>query len=188
MTPVATRPAVPGHPLVSRRSWRRPLLLLAALAPVLCAMLIPSALGVANVQSESMAPTLHGGDVVVYDRWSAPARGDIVLLVDREGWSGTADALLIKRVVGVANDVVVCCETGSGRLLVNGQTVDEPFIGDARPGGGIPFRVVVPDGAVWVLGDNREASADSRASVSRPGHGAVDLADLRGTVRGWWSG
>ena len=163
-------------------------LALAVAAPVVAAALIVAALGIATVRNESMSPTLRSGDVVVFDRWTAPQRGDIVLFVDREGWSGHAEAVLVKRVVGTAGDVVVCCEAGTGRLLVNGQPVDEAYAASARPGGDIPFRVKVPDDALWVMGDNRAESADSRLSVSQPGQGAVARADVRGTVRGWWGG
>lgn len=158
----------------------------AVAAPLLVAGVLLSAFGAATVRNDSMSPTLHSGDVVLYDRWTAPARGDIVLLSDRQGWSGEVGAVLVKRVVGVAGDVVACCEAGSGRLLVNGEPVDEDYAGGARPGGDIPFRVTVPEGAVWVMGDNRPASADSRTSVSAPDRGAVGPEDLRGTVRAWW--
>ena len=163
-------------------------LVLAVVAPVIAAALTVAALGAATVRNESMSPTLHGGDTVVFDRWSTPQRGDIVLFVDREGWSGHEDAVLVKRVVGVAGDVVVCCEAGTGRLLVNDEPVDEAYAGGTRPGGDIPFRVAVPDEAIWVMGDNRSESADSRLSVSQPGRGAVARADVRGTVRAWWGG
>ena len=183
MTVVAASrlPAVPV-------GWRRRRLasIAALLAPVVAAVLSAAAFGVATVRNDSMSPTLHSGATVVFDRWSAPARGDVVLLVDREGWSGTRDALLVKRVIGVAGDVVACCEAGSGRLVVNGAPIDESYAGEVRPGGDIPFRVTVPEGAVWVMGDNRAGSADSRLSVSEPGHGAVSRADLRGTARLWW--
>lgn len=195
MTAVADPASVPlggggseRHP-IARSPRPRPLIALAAVvAPVLVAALAIAALGVATVRNDSMTPTLNGGDTVVYDRWSSPGRGDIVLLVDRQRWSGATDTVLVKRVVGVAGDVVVCCEAGTGRLVVNGEPVDEPFVDDARPGGSIPFRITVPEDAVWVMGDNREASADSRTAVSAPGHGAVARADLRGTVRAWWAG
>lgn len=166
----------------SRSRW-----VVAALLPLVLAAIAVLALGVAGVRNDSMAPTLHGGDVVMFDRWSVPGRGDVVLLVDREGWSGTQDALLVKRVVGVAGDVVVCCDTASGRLIVNDETLDEPYIDVQRPGGAIPFRVSVPDGTVWVMGDNRAASADSRLSVMTHSRGAVAREHLRGVVRAWWS-
>jgi signal peptidase I len=187
MTLIETRDDAPAGAVPARTRGRRRLVGAAAMiAPVVAAALVLSAFGVASVHNDSMSPTLHGGDLVIYDRWSAPARGDIVLLVDRKGWSGTPGALLVKRVVGVEGDVVVCCEAGSGRLVVNGEPVDEAYVDGARPGGAIPFRVTVAQGAVWVMGDNRDASADSRLSVSQPGHGGVAREDLRGTVRGWW--
>ncbi|MGU3646987.1 signal peptidase I [Microbacterium sp. C23T] len=186
MTVVA---AAPGPLVVAAGRRHRTLVSLAALvAPVAAALLVASAFGVATVRHDSMSPTLHSGATVVFDRWSAPARGDVVLLVDREAWSGTPDTLIVKRIVGVGGDVVVCCEAGSGRLLVNDLPLDEPYAGEVRPGGGIPFRVTVPERAVWVMGDNRAGSADSRLSVSQPGHGAVPLDDLRGTARLWWGG
>jgi signal peptidase I len=160
----------------------------AVVVPVAVAILVPAAFGVATVRNDSMNPTLRGGDHVVFDRWSQPSRGDVVLLVDREGWSGDEGSILVKRVVGVAGDVVACCESGSGRLLVNGVPADEPYAGEARPGGAIPFRVEVPDDTVWVMGDNRAESADSRLSLNEPGRGAVPIADLRGTARLWWTG
>lgn len=190
MTLTGARAAtVPSAESPAARRGRRPLAwAFAAAGPVAVAAVLATGLGVATVQNDSMSPTLRGGDTVVFDRWSsAPARGDVVLLVDREGWSGTPDALLVKRVVGVEGDVVVCCEAGTGRLVVNGQPVDEPYAPASRPGGDIPFRVTVPEDAVWVMGDNRAASADSRLSVSEPGHGGVPLADLRGVARLWWS-
>ena len=180
-------PAAPSSAPAGRR--RRALVSVAAvLAPATAAILIAAAFGVATVRNDSMTPTLHPGNTVVFDRWTAPARGDVVLFVDREGWSGTAGTLLVKRVVGVGGDVVVCCEAGSGRLVVNGEPLDEPYAGEARPGGDIPFRVTVPEGTVWVMGDNRAASADSRLSIAAPDHGAVSREDLRGTVRAWWDG
>ena len=166
---------------------RRALRALAAVTvPLAAAGLLLSAFGLATVRNDSMSPTLRSGDLVLYDRWAVPARGDIVLLIDRQGWSGEVGAVLVKRIVGVAGDVVACCEAGGGRLLVNGEPVDEAYAEGARPGGDIPFRITVPDGAVWVMGDNRLASADSRTSVSTPDRGAVGREDLHGTVRAWW--
>jgi signal peptidase I len=179
-----------GAAAVRRSAGRgRTLAWLAALVmPTGAALALAAAFGVATVHNDSMNPTLHSGDTVLFDRWSPPGRGDVVLLIDREGWSGTRDALLVKRVVGVAGDVVVCCEAGTGRLLVNGTPMQEAYAGAVRPGGDIPFRVTVPEASVWVMGDNRAASVDSRASVSAPGHGAVTRDDLRGTARAWWGG
>ncbi|WP_426806109.1 S26 family signal peptidase, partial [Stenotrophomonas sp. SrG] len=83
------------------------LALAAVVVPVLVAALASAALGVATVHNGSMTPTLRSGATVVYDRWTTPVRGDIVLLVDREGWSGSPDTVLVKRIIGVSGDVVV---------------------------------------------------------------------------------
>ncbi|QKJ18676.1 signal peptidase I [Microbacterium hominis] len=164
-------------------TWRG---LAAAAAPVVGAVCVIAAIGVAHVEHDSMSPTLSAGTRVVYDRVSTPHRGDIVLIEDRGGWSGVAGATLIKRVIGVAGDQVVCCEPGTGRLIVNGIAVDEPFVDGERPGGSIPFRITVARGTVFVMGDNRGASLDSRAGLDDPGHGGVAVDDVLGVVRAWW--
>lgn len=159
---------------------------LAVFIPISAAIVMALAFGAAHVENDSMQPTLHGGDLVVFDRFSAPARGDIVLFTDPDGWSAIDGATLVKRVIGVAGDTVVCCETGSGRLLVNGIALVEPYADESRPGGTIPFRVTVPAGTVWVMGDHRSASVDSRSAVNDAGRGAVALEAIRGVVRFFW--
>ncbi|KRA24238.1 hypothetical protein ASD65_07240 [Microbacterium sp. Root61] len=175
---VATQPTAP-------RTRRRGILTLSVIvAPLLLAALAVAGLGAAHIVNDSMDPTLRSGDVVLYDRWLTPARGDIVLFRDVDGWSGADGTTLVKRVIGVGGDTVVCCEAGSGRLLVNGEPLDEGYIAGDRPGGVIPFRVSVPDGSVWVVGDNRAVSVDSRSAISGPHLGAVALDDVLGIVRG----
>ncbi|NYE19328.1 signal peptidase I [Microbacterium immunditiarum] len=165
-------------------------------AATLTATLLPFALGaaavlsvgIARVENDSMSPTLATGDVLVFDRVAAPARGDIVIFADTAGWSERPGALLVKRVIGNAGDRVVCCEVGTGRLLVDGAPQDEPYETGDRPGGVVPFEVAVPEGAVWVMGDNRGASRDSRSGLHTPRRGAVPLEDVLGVVRFSWPG
>lgn len=180
MTALDSAPAT-AHRTRGRLRW-----IAAVLAPVLVGGLAVLALGVASVRHDSMAPTLRGGATVVFDRWSEPARGDIVIFVDRQGWSGEDGTMLVKRIIGLPGDVVVCCDAITGSLLVNDEIVEEPYVDAARTGGGTPFHVIVPEGTVWVLGDNRAHSADSRATLSTDTRGAVARDDLRGIVRAWW--
>lgn len=175
--------------MTGRRFPRRraALTVAAVLSPVALAAGAGLSVGVAHVENDSMSPTLRTGDVLVFDRVAPPARGDIVIFADSAGWADP-HALLVKRVIGVAGDRVVCCEAGTGRLLLDGVPVDEPYAPAERPGGVVPFAVTVPDGTVWVMGDNRAVSRDSRAGAHTPGRGGVPLADVVGVVRAWWPG
>ncbi|PPF24279.1 signal peptidase I [Rathayibacter rathayi] len=140
------------------------------------------------IPSESMADTLAVGDLVIVNRLPSYAtelkRGDIVVFSDRNDWLGTADGgetHLVKRVIGLPGDHV-SYTVGGEHLLVNGEPIDEAYIA----GGSLPsrtaFDVVVPEGSLWVLGDNRDNSADSRAYVDGPGSGFVPMSDVLGTA------
>lgn len=157
---------------------------LAAAAPVLLALGAALAFGVGHVSHESMRPGLEPGDTVVFDRVVPPARGDIVVVADPGGWSSVDEAVLVKRVIAVGGDHVVCCEVGTGRLMLNGAPLDETYVLDmSRPGGVIPFDVRVAGGTLWLVGDNRAASHDSRAEVSSPSGGTVPGDQVLGVVR-----
>jgi signal peptidase I len=104
-------------------------------------------------------------------------RGDVVVFQDPGGWLGPGMGDdLIKRVIGLPGDTVSCCDT-QGRLQVNGHAVDEPYVllqsGSDRVSGD-DFSETVPAGQIWVMGDNRYDSADSRV------HGTVPESDVVG--------
>ncbi|KAF2777290.1 signal peptidase I [Streptomyces sp. OM5714] len=135
-----------------------------------------------QIPSGSMERGLRIGDRVLVNKLAyrfdgRPQRGDIVVF-DGTGLFGDGD--YIKRVVGVGGDHVVCCDE-EGRVRVNGQSVDESaflYPGD-RPST-VPFDVVVPDGTLFVLGDHRADSSDSRDHLGSPGGGMVPLDEVIG--------
>jgi len=135
-----------------------------------------------QIPSGSMEPALRVGDrvlvnKVVYRFGPGPLRGDVVVF-DGTGYFGEAD--YIKRVVGVGGDRVVCCDE-EGRIRVNGRAIDESgflFPGDAPST--VPFDVVVPDGRLFVLGDHRGDSSDSRDHLGSPGGGMIPVREVIG--------
>jgi signal peptidase I len=123
------------------------------------------------IPSASMEPTLQKGDRVLVNKLSYDLhdvhRGDVVVFklpADEVGSDGIKD--LIKRVIGLPGDVI---ETRDGVVYINDEPLEEPYLADGTTTGspsdgqnpGIE-RQTVPDGHVYVLGDNRSNSADSR--------------------------
>lgn len=141
--------------------------LFVVLGAVLAALLVKTFLFQAfRIPSESMVPTLEVGDRVLVNKLSYRLhdvnRGDVVVFTRPAGLQETGAAQpedLIKRVVAVGGDTVVARE---GVVYVNDQPIVEPYL----PEGTATFRldtpVKVPDGEVFVMGDNRENSQDSR--------------------------
>ncbi|WP_413602847.1 signal peptidase I [Curtobacterium sp. Curtsp57] len=133
------------------------------------------------IPSASMENTLLVGDRVLVNELVPKAvglqRGDVVVFQDPGGWLGPGMGDdLIKRVIGLPGDTVSCCDA-DGRLQVNGHAVDEPYVvlqsGSNRVSGQ-DFTEKVPAGQIWVMGDNRYDSADSRV------HGTVPESDVVG--------
>jgi signal peptidase I len=92
-----------------------------------------------------------------------------------------AKQYLVKRVVGVAGDRVVCCGD-SGKLSINGVEVTEPYIYGGDAPSDMKFDVTVPEGKLWVMGDHRGASADSRYHQEDINSGFVPLKTVSGRV------
>ncbi|QGF25301.1 signal peptidase I [Raineyella fluvialis] len=169
------------------------------------------------IPSGSMEHTLNVGDRVIAQKISPVKRGDIVVFRDSGGWLGpnpmvrrspigqalefvgvlpdTSQNYLIKRVIGMPGDTVACCDSG-GNITVNGFSLNEKAYlfrsesGEQVAPSDIRFRVVVPEGRIFVMGDHRNASADSRCHLADvvPGEpqGAdafVPLTDVAGV--GW---
>lgn len=113
------------------------------------------------IPSASMVPTLKVGDLLlvnklIYD-FTDPVRGDIVVFHTDSSLSGETPPL-IKRVVAVAHDTL---EGREGKLILNGQAIDEPFINsDGMAGEFGP--ITIEEGHFFVMGDNRNNSKDSR--------------------------
>ena len=160
------------------------------------------------IPSASMETTLLTGDRVLVSKLTPSHfdlhRGDIVVFKDPGGWldpqvpvddgplrSGLRSALtfvgllpqdsgehLIKRVIGLPGDVVACCDD-QGRVTVNGAPVTEPYLYPGDVPSLSRFSVTVPAGRLWVMGDHRSDSKDSRAQQAHQG-GFVPIDDVVG--------
>ena len=90
-----------------------------------------------------------------------------------------AEGYLIKRVIGIGGDNVACCDE-DGLMTINGKAIDEDYIPKIGASSEIEFNVVVPKGTIWVMGDNRNHSADSRYHTDKPSGGFVKNKDVVG--------
>ena len=160
------------------------------------------------IPSGSMNDTLVFNDRILVQKVSywgsaSPSRGDIVVFSDPGGWLDDSEAPqarnvvaktlevfglfptgghLVKRVIGVGGDTVRCCDK-RGRVSVNGVALQErSYLAKGEKPSLITFEQEVPEGYLWVMGDNRSASADSRFHLGDPGGGFVSEDDVVGKV------
>lgn len=166
------------------------------------------------VPSGSMETTLKPNDRILVNRLAdSPEdikRGDIIVFSDPNNWlttpmddsesSGVGGFIshametvgllpadsgqhLVKRVIGVGGDTVKCCDV-QGRVTVNGVALDETYLDPGVSPSEFDFSVTVPNGQLWVMGDNRGNSNDSRQHHEMDGNGFVPTSHVVGRV---WS-
>lgn len=163
------------------------------------------------IPSGSMENTLQVQDRVAVNKLPFTARnvsrGDVVVFRDPANWlpevsdtssnqliakfkaglvavgvlPNPAKQYLVKRVIGVAGDHVICC-TKDGKLTVNGTAITEPYIFAGNVPSDMNFDVTVPKDRIWVMGDHRGASADSRYHQEDINKGMVPLSRVTGRV------
>lgn len=156
------------------------------------------------IPSASMEQTLQIKDRILVNQlpWTTVKRGDIIVFNDPGGWLQQAEVdqykpnpflefiglvpsdaghQLVKRVIGVGGDTVQCCDA-QGRLMVNGQPIDETYLARGTAPSEVEFKVTVPPDKYWVMGDNRGNSLDSRFNSDSAGGPFVPKSEVVGTV------
>ncbi|WP_377889831.1 signal peptidase I [Alkalihalobacillus sp. R86527] len=164
------------------KEWASPLIFAVALAFVLKMFIIAPYI----VEGASMDPTLHDGDRLIVNKFISyvqeePARGEIVIIKDTE-----MDKHYVKRVIGLPGDTV---EMKNDSLLVNGEELDEPYLSTNRNKAetmGMQLTedfgpIEIPEGELFVMGDNRLRSMDSRNGL-----GKIATKDIVGRAEMVW--
>ncbi|NBM15184.1 signal peptidase I [Streptomyces sp. GC420] len=133
-----------------------------------------------TVPTDSMSPTVPAGDRVLAERidGSEVRRGDVVVFEEKI-WGNVP---MVKRVVGVGGDTVACCDA-EDRLTVNGEPVEEPYLRGEKASY-TDFSTEVAKDKLFLLGDERRTSVDSRSHLQDAGQGTVPLSAVRARVEG----
>jgi signal peptidase I len=187
-----------------RLSWWEETAILLGLALVASIVVKAFFIQMFFVPSASMHPTLVENDRILVEKmslWDGQVdRGDVVVFKDPGSWLGATPeptgfqkvlsvlglypegGHLVKRVVALGGEEVACCDK-KGRVTVDGVPLHErSYIRKGAAPSLKQFDVVVPEDSVWVMGDNRSNSQDSRYHLTEPGGGAVPLDDVVGRV------
>lgn len=131
-----------------------------------------------TVPGVAMEPTIASGQSVT-GRLTAgeyvPHRGDIVAFRAPDSWA-QGDTLLY-RVIAIGGDKISCCDP-QHRWVLNGKALDEPYLSKTEPDTIAQPSATIPDGHVWVMGDNRNQALDSRMHRGADGGGAVPVANV----------
>lgn len=200
-------------------SWLREVVIVLLLALLISTLLRQFVVQVFSIPSESMVSTLRVGDRILVSRLPGSAgsveRGDVVVFADSLQWMeptasedgsflrpvgeflgvvpGDGNQIIVKRVIGTGGDTVECC-TPEGQLTVNGQPIQEDYLGPGQVPASTEFSIEVPQGHYWVMGDNRGFSADSLYHYLEGEDPFVSATDVVGPVKSviWpfshWSG
>lgn len=129
------------------------------------------------VEGQSMYPTLDNKDYLIINRISykfkEPSRGDIIVFSTDLKQVNGENKDLVKRIIGVGGDHL---KIEDSKVYVNDKLIDEPYIADNYTDGNID--IIIPEGKLFAMGDNRENSKDSRMSDV----GLVSENDVMGKV------
>lgn len=135
-----------------------------------------------TIPSGAMENTLQIGDRIAADTRVHPKRGSIIVFDGPQSWqdSPSGTAKFVKRVIGIGGDHVVCCDA-SGRITVNGVALQEGYLHPGDKPSFQKFDITVPAGRLWVMGDHRDASADSRSHMI-DNNGTIPESSVVGVV------
>lgn len=191
----------------TRPSLGRELLTVVGTALVLSILVRTFLIQAFYVPSASMEDTLQENDRIIVSkistRFTGIDRSNVIVFHDPGGWLGegfpnpydtpvgrvlqavgivpsNSGNDLVKRVIGVANDQVECCDS-SGRVTVNGVAIADSYMKEGITSDQVTFSVLVPEGNVFVMGDNRGNSEDSRFHLDK-NNGMVPVEEIIGRV------
>lgn len=130
--------------------------------------------GLMRVDGPSMEGTLYHNQWRIISKWTSPKRGDVITLLEREKPEDEGK-LIVKRLIGLPGDVI---QNHKGQVTVNGELLEEPYVLEAnrQQFDQTEWEITVPDGHVFVMGDNRDISKDSRTV------GSFNQSAIIGTV------